>query len=157
MVYDPTALTVKELILNDLEAALAAMAPPSYSAAFAKVYRWNGTQLDITSWPACVVHPGEQTNALGPTATPNGTVDHDLPITLFLGVRTKDWSTALERLLADVRVVIHANHRWSERAKDTVILNELVYESDATEPIAGAQMSLRVSYRTLYDDPGAAI
>ena len=154
MSYAPSAPTIRERILQNLEATLRAInGAPTYRHHVRKVYRFFGNAFQIGGGlPAIVIVPDVQRN----TDQRSFLIEHTLPIRLLLVVESQSWRTELEALLADCRVSLLADWTRGGIALTTRILGEEVFDSEPSAPAGGAQMDLEVLFRTLYQDPGAA-
>lgn len=151
MTYDPSRTPVRQLVLEDIEAALQAIAPPDYASTMApgQVRRYGATRTNVSDYPGCVVVPLEETTDDSRTLLQ----EHLMVVALQFIVRSSTWKTALLALLADARVALLADHTRGGNAAWTRIIAEEVFDAEPSTPIATAQMIVHVLYRTRYDDP----
>lgn len=153
MVYDPSALTIRERILRNIEAALATIAPPEYANTIAKVMRYDANAVTrIQAWPAAIVHPGSERHNDNRLAL----VEHEMDVEIGLVVQGQDWSAKAETLLADARVALTEDYSRGGIALTTRILGSEVFDAGASTPTGLAQLSVQVLYRTRYEDPTTA-
>jgi len=153
MPYDPNAPTIRELILENIESTLTAMGPPNFKNRFTKVVRYFGNTIEFPSYPAVSIVPGATTT----TDQRLALLEHRMPVSLILMVRSQDWRHDLETLIADVRVAILADWTRGGVALTTRGTTEEIIDSEPSSPLGAAHIELEVLYRTLYEDPGSAI
>lgn len=159
MVYDPNSTTARESILDDIESVLGAItsagSPQAYANTVRRVLRFNTNALEVSEFPTILVVPTGTRHSYG-GSNPLGIVRHDMNVTIVLCVRDDSWRESIHTLMADVRVALAGDHTRGGKALDTVLESDLVYESGATSPIAGAEINYRIAFRTFHDDPVTA-
>lgn len=150
----PADTTVRESILANVEACLAAIAPPDFKLTLGADYvrRWNGNTFNTNADMAAVVVPlGEEHDD-----SRIGIVQHTMNLLIVLGVRMADWSTRLQDFISDVRLALTKDSAaWTRGgyAMTTRILSDRVYDSTGSDPVAEAHLNVQVLYRTQYADP----
>jgi hypothetical protein len=158
--YDPTGTPIREQILDNIESVLSGItsagSPQLYANTVAAVKRFHSDTLEITEFPTILVIPTGQRHSYGGSITPGALTRHDMSVVLVLAVRDDTWRESLHTLMADVRAALAQDHTRGGVALDTALESDLVYDSGATEPVAGAQLDYRISYRTFHDDPVTA-
>lgn len=149
--YDPSRTPIRQLVLEDIEATLQAIAPPTFASTMAdgQVRRYGVGRVTVSDYPGCVVVPLEETTDDRRTLLQ----EHLMTVALQFVVRSASWRDALLALLADARVALLTDHTRGGNAAWTRITAEEVFDADASTPIASAQMTVQVLYRTAYDDP----
>ena len=153
MTYNPLLTTVRESIISNLVSTLAAVNTPTYSAKINLARRWNGDDFDLNEFPAAVIVPTGESHEDGRLHLITSTMD----IALHLVLRSSDWSTEMNKLLADARVALTADVTRGGKAMTTQIISDQIYDvSRTTDPVCSALMEIRVLYRTLYADPTTA-
>jgi len=152
MAYDPTADTIREKILDNIETTLRTIIEPAYGSTLTNVVRYIGNDFEVTNYPAVAIVPGLQRNDDSRLAL----IEHTLPITLLLMVRAQNWRQKIERLTADVRVALLSDYTRGGVALTTRHTGDEVFDSEPSSPLGAAQVNLDVLFRTLYHDPGAA-
>lgn len=150
----PADLTVRERILQNVEACLAAIAPPDFKLTLGAdhVRRWNGDSFATDGDRIAVVVPLEEEH----DDSRLGIVQHTMPLLIVLAVRAEDWATRLQDLIADVRIALTRNAAaWTRGglALTTRVLRDRVFDASSSEPVAEAHVNVQVLYRTKYDDP----
>lgn len=149
MTYDPTRPTVRQLVLDSIEATIKAIALPDYGTKFETVRQWNGNVLTVNAYPCALIIALEDQH----DDTRMGIIENVLDVAIAVGVRGQDWPARLDRAMADIRVALLNDWNRGGVAASTSILHTLVWDSEPTSPIAAAQVLVRVLYRTLYEDP----
>jgi hypothetical protein len=151
--YDPTRTSIRELILQDVETVLEAIAPPSYATTINAVRRWNANlSLDMEVFPAVAIVPGEEHHDDGRSQV----IEHTMQVHLVFGTRGSDWPTAMNKLLADLRVALTNDPSRGGNAITTRITDDRIYDADGQQEVGGGEMLLTILYRTRYDDPTTA-
>lgn len=154
MSYDSTSETIREQILANVETTLLTIkGPPSYHHYVREVRRFAGNLMEFPNYPAIAIIPGTTKN----DDSRLGMVEHVLPITLAVMVKSQRWRQDVETLLADCRVALTADWTRGGVALTTRGALEDILDSEPSSPLGAAQMELEVLYRTLYHDPGSAI
>lgn len=141
--------TIRSQILSNIQSTLATIATPAYKTSVATVREWNGSVFEVNSYPCVIVVPQGESHNDGRI----GIVEHTMDILLVLGVYDQAWKTRIQDLIADVRVALTTDWTRGGVALTTQILDDEVFEADPSNPISEAQMSVRVLYRTLYNNP----
>lgn len=154
MPYNPATTTVREGILSNIETTLAAIATPTYANTLGagRVRRWNGNLMEVADFPCALVIPYEERQSDNVSQL----ISHEMTVAIVLGVRAEAWAQEIHKLIADVRVALTADYTRGGRALTTQVLSDEVFEATPSAPIGGAQVMVRVLYRTLYDDPTTA-
>lgn len=148
--YSASAQTVRSRIIENIRATIAAMASPTYATIFSTARVWGGNvALTVSEFPAAVVMPisDEADDSV------SARIEHQLDVAILVVVDDSDWSTAVERATTEVEVALLADWQRGGVALDTKVLSTTPWDDEATAPKAGAQILVRVLYRTLYDDP----
>ena len=150
----PAGTTIRESILSNIDTTLAAIAttPATYKTVPGTVRRWNGNSFEVPTYPCIIVVPNGETHDDGRI----GIVQHTMNLLIVCGVYDSNWKTALQDLVTDVRVALTTDWTRGGKALTTQILNDQVFEAEPTNPLAEAQVNVRVLYRTLYSDPTTA-
>ncbi len=148
----PGSTTVRELILANIDTVLAGISagyPATYKTAPNTVRRWTGNVFEVPTYPCIIVVPQGETH----NDDRLGIVEHTMDLLIVCGVYDSAWKTSLQDLITDVRVALTTDWTRGGNALTTQILSDQVFEADPTNPLAEAQVSVRVLYRTLYGDP----
>lgn len=154
MAYSGTAPLVRDLIIENLRAAIQAIAPPTYGSDLTGrvVKVWDGDPFTLPSYPAVMLTPiGESLNDQRLRL-----LSHEMQVVAICCVSGTNWASLIERLLADVRVAVLADHTRGGYALTTRVEEVTYWDSTESAPKAAAQLMIRVLYRTLYDDPTTA-
>ena len=114
--------------------------------------RWTGNIFEVPSYPCIIVVPQGETH----DDSRIGIVQHTMDLLVVCGVYDTNWETSLQDLLTDVRVALTTDWTRGGYALTTQIVGDQVFEAEPTNPLAEAQVTVRVLYRTLYSDPTTA-
>lgn len=154
MTYSPTQATIRQRIIDNLKSTLEGMSTPTFATEFASVKVWGGNvALAISEYPSAIIMPmGDESDD-----SRSAILEHTLDLAIMLVVDDSDWASALERAIAEVQVALLTDWQRGGVALDTKVLSSTPWDDEATEPKAGAQMLVRVIYRTLYEDPTVAV
>lgn len=148
----PGSTTVRELILANIDTVLAGISvgyPATYKTAPNTVRRWTGNVFEVPTYPCIIVVPQGETHNDGRCHL----VEHTMDLLIVCGVYDSAWKTSLQDLISDVRKALTTDWTRGGNALTTQILSDQIFEADPTNPLAEAQVSVRVLYRTLYSDP----
>lgn len=148
----PGSTTVRELILANIDTVLASISagyPATYKTAPNTVRRWTGNVFEVPTYPCIIVVPQGETHNDGRCHL----VEHTMDLLIVCGVYDSAWKTSLQDLISDVRKALTTDWTRGGNALTTQILSDQIFEADPTNPLAEAQVSVRVLYRTLYTDP----
>jgi len=148
----PGSTTVRELILANIDTVLAGISagyPATYKTAPNTVRRWTGNVFEVPTYPCIIVVPQGETHNDGRCHL----VEHTMDLLIVCGVYDSAWKTSLQDLISDVRKALTTDWTRGGNALTTQILSDQIFEADPTNPLAEAQVSVRVLYRTLYTDP----
>ena len=150
----PAGTLVRESILANIDTVLAAIktTPLNYKTAPNTVRRWTGNIFEVPSYPCIIVVPQGETH----DDSRIGIVQHTMDLLVVCGVYDTNWETSLQDLLIDVRVALTTDWTRGGYALTTQIVGDQVFEAEPTNPLAEAQVTVRVLYRTLYSDPTTA-
>jgi hypothetical protein len=150
----PTDTTVRETILANIDTTLAAIAttPLTYKTVPNTVRRWTGNVFEVPSYPCIIVVPTGETHDDSRIAI----VQHTMDLLIVCGVYDSNWKTTLQDLVTDVRVALTTDWTRGGKAITTQIISDQIFEAEPTNPLAEAQVTVRVFYRTLYNDPTTA-
>lgn len=154
MAYDSTTDPVLERILVNIEETLhGIVGPPAFHHRVVAVSRFMGNTLLFPNYPAIAIVPGVCKN----NDQRLGLIEHTLPITLQLMVKTQRWKQAIGTLIADVRVAMLTDHTRGGLAVTTRGALDDVIDSEPSSPLGAAQMEFEIVFRTQYHDPSSAI
>ena len=148
----PGSTTVRELILANIDTVLAGISagyPATYKTSPNTVRRWSGNVFEVPTYPCIIVVPQGETHNDGRCHL----VEHTMDLLIVCGVYDSAWKTSLQDLISDVRKALTTDWTRGGNALTTQILSDQIFEADPTNPLAEAQVSVRVLYRTLYTDP----
>jgi hypothetical protein len=154
----PSGLPVKEAILRDLESALAAItAGADYYTSVARVTRVDTVPIDLPEFPAIVITPlGTEYDPPGQATTLAIHGHYRIRATLIVRTRT-DAVADLENFIRDVHKAILVDTTRGGRAIDTrLVSDEVYYPTDIEEPVALAELTIMVLYRTVRTDLNTA-
>lgn len=154
----PSGSPVKEAILDDLQTTLEGIsAGAEYYSDVALVTRVNTVPIELAEFPAIVITPLGTEYDQGGDATTLA-LHADFRVRLTLVVRTRDSaSETLENLIRDVHKRILVDITRGGRAINTRMLtDEVYYPTQIEEPVAIADCTVLVSYRTLRTDLNTA-
>lgn len=153
MAYNPAQDTIRQKIIADVKARIEAIKPPSFYSHMRIVELFNGNTLQFPNYPAVAIVTGQTRSDDQRLAL----IEHVLPITLMLMVKSTSWRRDCEKLLADCRVALLSDVTRGGVALTTAMTVEEVFDSEPSTSLGAAQLELEVRYRTLHDDPGSAI
>ena len=154
MTYDPSVDTIRKRILDNVQEALESIAgPPTYAHRVAMVRQFLGNAMEFPNYPAIAIVP----RATRSDDSRLALIEHVVPMTLLLMVRSSTWRDDIQSFLADCRVALLADHTRGGVALTTRATVEEIQDSELSSPLGGAEMEIEVLYRTLYHDPGSAI
>ena len=150
----PGGTLVRESILSNIDTVLAAIAttPATYKTTPLTVRRWTGNVFEVPTYPCIIVVPTGETH----DDSRIGIVQHTMDLLIVCGVYDSNWKTALQDLVIDVRVALTTDWTRGGKALTTQILGDQLFEAEPSNPLAEAQITVRILYRTLYSDPTTA-
>lgn len=155
MTYDPSATSVKELILANILSTIEAIDTPAYSCKLlGRVQRTQGNVVQSSKlFPFVVIV--EQGAEHSDRMTER--VETFLRVAVMVGVSdAKTWRTSIQKILSDIKVALLSTPQRGSGpqggyAVSTEVLDETVF--DAPGPIGTGQLDIQVLYRTAYLDP----
>lgn len=155
MVYNPALDSIAERVLDNVETTLGTVnGGPTYSSSLVgRVRRWGGNVVEIASFPAAIIVPGNESS----DDSQSGRISHVLSIDILLAVRDQNWKEAINKLVADTTVALTNDYTRGGNAMTTRIGSTEVYEGEMDGPLGSARLRLDVLYRTLYHDPTTPI
>ena len=150
----PSGEPVKELILQDLETTIAAIAAGSdYYTTVQEVTRLEAEPTTVSRYPVVILSPlGTDYDQPGTSTVNTITGHYRVRATLIVRTRT-DTALAVERFVRDVQKSILVDVTRGGRAIDTYMTSDDVfYPTELNEPVAGADCVILVNYRTKRTD-----
>lgn len=154
----PSGTPVKEAILQDLETTLAAIsAGADYYTSVATVTRVNTVAIDLPEFPAIVLTPlGTEYDPPGQATTLAIAGHYRIRATLVVRTRT-DAVEDLENFIRDCHKAMLVDTTRGGLAIDTrLVSDEVYYPTDIEEPVALAELTIMVIYRTQRTDLNTA-
>lgn len=150
----PSGDPVKEAILQDVETTLAAIvAGADYYTDVLLVTRIGTVPIELKEYPAIVITPlGTEYDQPGAATTLAIHGNYRLRLTLVVRTRT-DAVQALENFIRDVHKALLVDITRGGRALNTRMMSdEVYYPTQIEEPVAIADCTVLVAYRTTRTD-----
>lgn len=154
----PSGSPVKEQILDNLQTTLASITAGSdYYNSVALVNRINTAPIEVAEYPAIIITPlGADYDQPGVATTLAIRVNYRIRLTLI--IRTRDNpSEELENFIRDVHRSLLVDITRGGLAINTRMLSDDVYyPTQIEEPVAVADCTITVDFRTLRTDLNSA-
>jgi hypothetical protein len=154
----PSGNPVKELILQNLETVLAAIAAgDDYYTTVRKVFRLDVAPPEVNSFPAVAIVP-QGTDYDNPrTRVTNANAGaFRVQLTLLLNT-SSNVARTIERFIRDVHKALWVDYTRGGYAHYTrIVRDEIFYPVDESDPLCGADVFLEIDYRTSRSDLNTA-
>lgn len=154
----PSGTPVKEAVLANLETTLAGITAGSdYYTSVARVNRIDTVPIELTEYPAIILVPsGASYDPPGDATTLAIAVHYRVEATLVIRART-DAVEKLENFIRDVHKALLVDITRGGLAIDTRLTEDRVYyPTDIEEPVAIAELSIEIHFRTRRTDLNVA-
>lgn len=154
----PSGLPVKRAVFENLETTLAAITAGSdYYTSVARVTRIDSVPIELTEYPAIILTPSSTDYDPPGDATTLAIAGHyRIDATLVIRTRTSAVDE-LENFIRDVHKAILVDITRGGIAIDTRLTSDRVfYPTDIEEPVAIAELSIEIIYRTRRTDLNVA-
>lgn len=154
----PSGEPVKELVLQDLEAVFLGITEGTdYYTTVRRVHRVETVPIEVKEYPCIILTPlGSDYDQPGAATTLSLQTHSRIRATLI--VRTRDNATlALERFIRDVHKALLVDITRGGLAINSRMLDDRVYyPTQLDEPVAVADCTLEIYFRTLRTDLNSA-
>ena len=154
----PSGIPVKRAVFENLESTLAAItAGADYYTYVARVTRIDSVPIELTEYPAIILTPSSTDYDPPGDATTLAIAGHyRIDATLVIRTRTSAVDE-LENFIRDVHKAILVDITRGGIAIDTRLTSDRVfYPTDIEEPVAIAELSIEIIYRTRRTDLNVA-
>ena len=154
----PSGIPVKRAVFENLETTLAAITAGSdYYTSVARVTRIDSVPIELTEYPAIILTPSSTDYDPPGDATTLAIAGHyRIDATLVIRTRTSAVDE-LENFIRDVHKAILVDITRGGIAIDTRLTSDRVfYPTDIEEPVALAELSIEIIYRTRRSDLNVA-
>jgi hypothetical protein len=154
----PSGIPVKRAVFENLETTLAAITAGSdYYTSVARVTRIDSVPIELTEYPAIILTPSSTDYDPPGDATTLAIAGHyRIDATLVIRTRTSAVDE-LENFIRDVHKAILVDITRGGLAIDTRLTSDRVfYPTDIEEPVAIAELSIEIHYRTRRTDLNVA-
>jgi len=154
----PSGIQVKRAVFENLETTLAAITAGSdYYTSVARVTRIDSVPIELTEYPAIILTPSSTDYDPPGDATTLAIAGHyRIDATLVIRTRTSAVDE-LENFIRDVHKAILVDITRGGIAIDTRLTSDRVfYPTDIEEPVAIAELSIEIIYRTRRTDLNVA-
>jgi hypothetical protein len=154
----PSGIPVKRAVFENLETTLAAITAGSdYYTSVARVTRIDSVPIELTEYPAIILTPSSTDYDPPGDATTLAIAGHyRIDATLVIRTRTSAVDE-LENFIRDVHKAILVDVTRGGIAIDTRLTSDRVfYPTDIEEPVAIAELSIEIIYRTRRTDLNVA-
>jgi hypothetical protein len=154
----PSGIPVKRAVFENLETTLAAITAGSdYYTSVARVTRIDSVPIELTEYPAIILTPSSTDYDPPGDATTLAIAGHyRIDATLVIRTRTSAVDE-LENFIRDVHKAILVDITRGGIAIDTRLTSDRVfYPTDIEEPVALAELSIEIIYRTRRTDLNVA-
>ncbi|MCH9836015.1 hypothetical protein K0U83_10155 [bacterium] len=154
----PSGIPVKRAVFENLETTLAAITAGSdYYTSVARVTRIDSVPIELTEYPAIILTPSSTDYDPPGDATTLAIAGHyRIDATLVIRTRTSAVDE-LENFIRDVHKAILVDITRGGIAIDTRLTSDRVfYPTDIEEPVAIAELSIEIIYRTRRTDLNVA-